>query len=73
MKFKDEEKANILQNQFSSAFTREPDGEIPLLCNKTNESIRTLRVTQDMVKEEITATNANKTCGPDNIHPRLLK
>ena len=36
MKFKDEEKANILQNQFSSVFTREPDGEIPTLCNKTN-------------------------------------
>ena len=29
MKFKDEEKANILENQFSSDFRREPDGEIP--------------------------------------------
>ena len=73
MKFKDEEKANLLQNKFSSIFTREPDGENPTLCNKPNESIRTLRVTQDMVKEEITAINANKSCGPDNIHPRLLK
>ena len=26
-----------------------------------------------MVKEVITAINANKSCGPDNIHPRLLK
>ena len=26
-----------------------------------------------MVKEEITAINANKSCGPDNIHSRLLK
>ena len=73
MKFKDEEKANILQNEFSRGFTRGPEGEIPTLCNKTKESIRTLRVTQDMVKEEITAINANKSCGPDNIYPRLLK
>ena len=40
---------------------------------KPNESICTLRVTQDMVQEEITAINANKSCGPDNIHPRPLK
>ena len=26
-----------------------------------------------MVKEEITAKNANKSCGPDNIYSRLLK
>ena len=26
-----------------------------------------------MVKEEITAINANKSCVPENIHPRLLK
>ena len=73
MEFKDEEKANILQKQFSSVFTREPVGEIPTLCNKTNKSIHILRVTQDMVKEEISAINANKSCGPDDIHPRLLK
>ena len=48
-------------------------GEIPTLCSKTNESIHILRVTQDMVKEEISAINANKSCGPDDIHPRLLK
>ena len=62
------EKANILQNQFSSVFAREPT-----LFSKINESIRTLRVTRDTVKENITAINANKSCGPDDIHPRLPK
>ena len=68
MKFKDEEKANILQKQFSSVFTRESVGEIPTLCSKTNKSIHILRVIQDMVKEEISASNANKSSGPDDIH-----
>ena len=76
MDFKDEEKANILQKQFSSVFTREPLGEISTLCSKTNKSIHILRVTEDMVKEEISAingVNGNKSCGADDIHPRLLK
>ena len=34
-KFNDLEKANILQKQFSSVFTRELEGEIPLLGNRT--------------------------------------
>ena len=31
MKFDETEKANLLLNQFSSVFTREPEGEIPRL------------------------------------------
>ena len=38
-KFNDLEKANILQKQFSSVFTREPEGEIPLVGNRTESSI----------------------------------
>ena len=51
------------------------DDEIPRLFCKSNEPIRTLRVTQDKGKEEIEiiAINANKSCGTDDIHPRLMK
>lgn len=73
MKFSDKEKADILQNQFCSVFTNEPEGDIPTLPNKTDVPISTLEITRDMVKKLIVAMNINKSCGPDNITPRMLK
>ena len=73
VKFTDKEKANILQNQFASVFTREPDGDIPNIRLRTNANIWNVHVTSEMVKEEINNMNVNKSCGPDNIHPRMLK
>ena len=45
-KFDDEEKANILQNQFSSVFTHEPEGKIPRIASRTDSSISGLYVTE---------------------------
>ena len=42
MKFSDFDKANILQNQFSSVYVKEPEGDIPILSN-TNEHSGTPR------------------------------
>ena len=36
VRFGDQEKANILQKQFSSVFVHEPNGEIPKLNTRTN-------------------------------------
>ena len=73
MKFTDKEKANILLQQFSSVFTREPDGDAPTMPSRTSAILETLRVTAEMVDAEIKAMNVNKACGPDNIHPRMMK
>ena len=72
MKFKDEEKANILQKQFASVFTREPPGEIPQLKERTDVKLDSITVTRDMVQTQILNLNANKSCGPDEINYRLL-
>ena len=72
LKFDDKEKANILQAQFSSVFTREPPGHVPTMPNRTNSSILNLQITEDMVKTKLQALNPNKSVGPDNIHPQLL-
>ena len=72
MKFDEKEKANILLNQFSSVFTREPEGEIPRIKPRTNSRIPNLIITVKMVLEALKNINANKSCGPDNLHPRLL-
>ena len=71
--FKDVEKANILQQQFSSVFTKEPEGEIPKLDRRTSKYISSLQITEDMVRKGILKLNLNKSCGPDEIHPKLLK
>ena len=42
IKFSDEEKANILQKQFASVFTREPDGDTPKLALRTSVDIGNL-------------------------------
>ena len=71
-KFHDEDKANILQNQFSSVFTKEPEGEIPSLGKRTDAFIANLTITEELVRSEIMKLNVNKSFGPDEIHPRML-
>ena len=74
MKFSDVvDKANILQNQLSSVYVKKPEGAIPILNRRTLMSIGELHVTCDMVRQEILNMNVNKSCGPDEIPPRILK
>ena len=73
MKFTDEEKANILQKQFSSVYTHEPEGEVPRIPTRTTVTVEKILVMETMVAEEIENTNVDKSCGPDDIHPRMLK
>ena len=49
LKFDDQEKANILQNQFSSVFTHEPECDMPRIASRTDSSISGLYVTEEMV------------------------
>ena len=70
--FTDEEKANTLQEQFCSVFTIEPDGQLPQFEKRTNKCMNNLEVTEEMVRAEIIILNLDKTCGPDEIHPRML-
>ena len=51
--FGDEEKANILQNQFSSVSIQEPDGEIPTLDRRTDTAIQNIHSSKEMVRREI--------------------
>ena len=67
--FDDEEKANILQSQFSSMFTHAPEGDIPRITSRTDSSISGLYVTEVMVLNQLTNLDVNKSCGPDEVHP----
>ena len=46
---------------------------MPLLSNRSEASICHFNVTEEMVHDELLNLNINKSCGPDEIHPRLLK
>ena len=72
MKFDDKEKADVLLKQFSSVFTREPEGEIPIIKSRTETNISTMVITVEMVIKALRKININKSCGPDMLHPRLL-
>ena len=72
MKFDDVDKANILQDQFSSVFTVEDDSRIPSIPEKTDQKVNFLIITEAMVFEEIRALNPNKSCGPDDVSPLML-
>ena len=71
-KFDDKEKVNILQKQFVSVFTTEPNAEVPVLDKNTEVNLPNIIITEEMVRKEILKLNVNKSCGPDKIHPQIL-
>ena len=72
LKFDDRDKANILQEQFSSVFTKEDIRNPPTLEKRTDMRIECLDITEEMVKNEILALNISKSYGPDEISPIML-
>ena len=72
LKFDDKEKAEILQDQFCSVFTKEQAGLLPIMEKRTNEFATDLPITEDEVRKEILLLNINKSCGPDDVSPILL-
>ena len=71
--FNDEGKADILQNQFSSVYTKEPQGELPIFDKRVySDLITKLDITEEMVRKEILKLNPKKSCGPDEISPKIL-
>ena len=70
LRHSDEEQADILQSQFCSVFNSEPEGEIPQLELRIGER---LVIAHEWVLRALMKTNITKSCGPDELHPRMLK
>ena len=69
----DKEMADILNQQFSSVFTREDITNIPALLPETQEILEEIRITERDVRKQIRKLRADAAPGPDGISPRLLK
>ena len=68
-------KAELLGNFFSSIFLKEqswtwdPNGEIkPKITERLS-----IEITKEDIRKRILKLNTNKSPGPDNIHPRVVK
>ena len=53
LKFDDETKANILQNQFSKVYTRETQGKVPSITARSKSAIFNLDVIDAMAKKKL--------------------
>jgi hypothetical protein len=68
----DREKAEVLLEQFTSVFTKEPQGDIPRLDDTHCDApMQQLDITADMVKKKLAELKPNKSPGPDGISPRV--
>ena len=70
----DSEKANVLADFFSSVFTEEDDLVMPELdINPYIPKLDILNISTETIKKKLDNLKIDKSPGPDNIHPRILR
>ena len=71
----DAQKAEVLNEFFSSVFTREDKVDMPEFDRGEDIKIplENLNISEDMVKKKLDKINPSKSPGPDGLHPRVLK
>ena len=64
-------KATILNEFFTSVFTKEKTSEMPTFNNRSNgATINNFKITTELVEKYLKVLNASKSQGPDNLHPK---
>ena len=53
-------------------YTRETQGKVPSITARSKSVISNLDITEAMTKKKLKELNTHKSCGPDDIHARLL-
>ena len=65
-------KATILNEFFTSVFTKENTSKMPTFNNRNNRAtINSFKITTEVVGKYLKELNASKSQGPDNLHPKL--
>jgi len=68
-----DDKAEILNKQFTSVFTKGDNPYMPDLGDSPYPSMPDIQVTETGVRKLLMNLNIHKAAGPDGIRPRLLK
>ena len=67
------DKANVLNQFFTSVFTKESTANIPMLPAKSYDSeLTNIEVSQPDVQKQLDKLNVSKSAGADGIHPKVL-
>ena len=69
----DHQKADVLKDFFTSVFTKEDDTKLPDIENKTDTILSHVNITQESMFKKLNSLNISKSCGPDGLHPKVLK
>ncbi len=70
----DAEKAEVLTKFFASVFTLEPAEDCPKLLDRVVETeMGDIKFEETSVLNKLLKLNPNKSPGPDNLHPRVLR
>ena len=64
----------MLNDFFTSVFTTEPDRDLPSLPDKSKgHCLNDITISHSDILHEFDRLKPNKSCSPDNCHPRVLK
>ena len=69
----DLEKANVLNNFFSSVFVHEDDQNVPVFNSDFKTSTDTITITVEDMTKRLKSLQVSKSPGPDCIHPKILR
>ena len=68
----DKEIAETMVSYFSTVHTSYNGEEMPAMLPLTENKIEDIIITADVVEKKLKNLDANKSCGPDGIHPYVL-
>ena len=69
----DREKADLFNQYFSSVYTLENIQDIPTVLDRGGKVLNNIEITEIQVLDILKNLKPEKSPGPDNIHPRVLK
>ena len=69
----DVQKAEVLNNFFSSVFVDEPPGPMPQFNQRCNHSLNSVHVSEEKVTKKLEHLKISSSPGPDKLHSRTLR
>ena len=69
----DKDITNIMGAYFNSVYTVPGNDAMPDLNDMYESEISNIEISREDVQRRLEKLNVNKSCGPDNIHPRVLQ